>query len=288
LTVGYTSFLRPTDVPIHVVAAMAPDWTKAKLATLSIFELIDRVPRIDTRSQSGQKPSRVVGCPTIDAARFNYPSRPDVNVLQGLTVAAERGTTVALVGPSGSGKSTVVAMLERFYDADDGRVALDGILCKDWNLPYLREQMALVGQEPVLFSGSVKDNILYGAIGSVATDGDVEAAARAANIHDFVASLPDGYNTEVGAKGTQVIDGCACSSQRFVNPNYFIVSAAEWWPEAADCSGEGPYKKSEVAAFRRGNQVRLLAGICLPSKFKFCKHLLSNLFHVQFRCEQRP
>ena len=124
---------------------------------------------------------------------------------KGLDLTIEAGSTVALVGPSGCGKSTAVQLIERFYDPDAGAVLLDGVDLKTLRVSWLRQQIGLVSQEPVLFSGSISDNIKYGKDG--ASQADVEAAARMANAHDFISAFADGYNTQVGEKGVQLSGG---------------------------------------------------------------------------------
>lgn len=129
----------------------------------------------------------------------------DILVFRDLNLVIEAGTNVALVGESGSGKSTIVGLVERFYDPLRGAVLLDGVDIKTLNLRWLRSKVGLVQQEPVLFAGSVSHNIMLGTAG--ATQEQAEDAARAANIHEFICSLPDGYDTMVGEKGTQLSGG---------------------------------------------------------------------------------
>lgn len=116
------------------------------------------------------------------------------------------GKNVALVGQSGSGKSTVIALLERFYDPDFGTISLDGVEIKNLNISWLRDQMGLVSQEPVLFNDTIRANIAYGKQGEV-TEEEIIAVAKAANAHEFISSLPQGYNTTVGERGTQLSGG---------------------------------------------------------------------------------
>ena len=125
-----------------------------------------------------------------DRVTFQYPTRPEVTVLQGLDVAVKSGETLALVGPSGCGKSTTVSLLERFYDPASGRLTLDGEDLRDLNIRWLRSQIGIVSQEPVLFDTSIAENIRYGANFREVSDEEVVEAAKAANIHSFVESLP--------------------------------------------------------------------------------------------------
>ena len=122
--------------------------------------------------------------------KFRYPTRPEVEVLKGLSLDIMPGQSVALVGPSGCGKSTTVSLLERFYDIEGGDVKVDGIKASTLNIQWLRSQMAIVQQEPILFDTSIRENIAYGALAEPTMD-DVIKAARDANIHEFINSLPN-------------------------------------------------------------------------------------------------
>lgn len=160
---------------------------------------------IDARSSEGQKPKDVQGHITFKNVYFRYPTRPHNPILQGLDLDIEPGKTTAIVGPSGGGKSTTVALIERFYDPMSGNVELDGVDIKNINVKHLRQMLGYVGQEPTLFATTVAGNIRYGK--PDATQEEIEAAAKSANAHDFIASFPDGYNTQVGDKGAQLSGG---------------------------------------------------------------------------------
>jgi ATP-binding cassette subfamily B (MDR/TAP) protein 1 len=136
---------------------------------------------------------------------FNYPSRPDVTILDGFNLVIEPGQSVALVGPSGAGKSSVLALLLRFYDPHMGTVLVDNKNIRDYNLRWLRKQIGLVQQEPILFNSSIRDNITYGSEESSETE--IIQAAMDANIHEFISGLPEGYDTVVGDKGGQLSGG---------------------------------------------------------------------------------
>ena len=127
---------------------------------------------------------------TVKDVQFFYPARPDVQVLQGLSLTLSPGKTLALVGPSGCGKSTVVSLIERFYDPSSGSLTLENFDLRDLNLHWLRSQIGIVSQEPVLFDASIAENIRYGALFREVSDEEVIEAAKSANIHSFIESLP--------------------------------------------------------------------------------------------------
>lgn len=132
----------------------------------------------------------VAGIVKAEDVTFNYPSRPEVAVLEAMNLSIEQGQTLALVGPSGCGKSTVVSLLERFYDPKSGKLMLDGNDLRDLNIRWLRSQIGIVSQEPILFDTSIAENIRYGANFREVSDEEVVEAAKAANIHSFIESLP--------------------------------------------------------------------------------------------------
>ena len=169
--------------------------TEATAAVTRLFEMIDRVPSIDSEDKKGKALSYVRGEIEFQDVYFCYPSRPDTPVLQGFNLTVPAGKSVGLVGGSGSGKSTVIQLFERFYDPVEGVILLDGHKTNRLQLKWLRSQIGLVNQEPVLFATSIKENILFGKEG--ASMESVISAAKAANAHDFIVKLPDGYETQV-------------------------------------------------------------------------------------------
>ncbi|KAG4923145.1 hypothetical protein GLYMA_18G012700v4 [Glycine max] len=178
---------------------------EATTATTRIFEMIDRVPTINSYKEKGKLLTHTRGEITFNEVEFSYPSRPDAPVLQGLNLKVQAGKTVGLVGGSGSGKSTIISLLERFYDPVYGEILLDGYDIQTLHIKWLRSQMGLVNQEPILFATSIRENILFGKEG--ASMEAVISAAKAANAHDFIVKLPNGYETQVGQFGAQLSGG---------------------------------------------------------------------------------
>ncbi|CAG8490787.1 8956_t:CDS:2 [Funneliformis mosseae] len=187
-------------------STFAPNTAKAKIAAISIFEILDRESKIDPTNNEGKdRPTPFTGSGELHNAHFNYPARPALKILRGLNLAIGSGKTIALVGGSGSGKSTVVSLLLRYYDLLSGTVNVEGVDVKDWNMEYLRANMSIVGQEPVLFDFTIGENIAYGKEGC--SQEEIEAAAKDANIHNFIIGLPKGYDTPVGERGAQLSGG---------------------------------------------------------------------------------
>ncbi|XP_047055172.1 ABC transporter B family member 4-like isoform X1 [Lolium rigidum] len=193
-------------VGVSQASALASNATKARDSAISIFSILDRKSKIDTISDEGLMLENVTGDIDFTNVSFKYPSRPDVQIFSDFTLHIPSRKTIALVGESGSGKSTIIALLERFYDPDSGRISIDEVEIKSLRISWLRDQMGLVGQEPVLFNDTIRANITYGKHGEV-TEEEVTAVAKAANAHDFISSLPQGYDTLVGEKGVQLSGG---------------------------------------------------------------------------------
>ncbi|XP_006644533.3 ABC transporter B family member 4-like isoform X1 [Oryza brachyantha] len=193
-------------VGVSQSSALSSDATKARDSAISIFSILDRKSRIDSSSDEGRIMENVTGSIDFNNVIFKYPLRPDVQIFSDFTLHIPSQKTIALVGESGSGKSTIVALLQRFYDPDSGNISLDGVEIRSLKVSWLRDQMGLVGQEPVLFNDTIHANITYGKHGEV-TEEEVMAVAKAANAHQFISSLPQGYDTVVGEKGVQLSGG---------------------------------------------------------------------------------
>ncbi|KAK7270087.1 hypothetical protein RIF29_22986 [Crotalaria pallida] len=184
---------------------LAPYILKRRKSLISVFEIIDRVPKIDPDDSSGLKPPNVYGSIEFRNVDFCYPSHPEMPVLSNFTLKVSGGQTVAVVGVSGSGKSTIISLIERFYDPVAGQVLLDGRDLQLYNLRWLRSHLGLVQQEPIIFSTTIRENIIYARHN--ATEAEMKEAARIANAHHFISSLPHGYDTHVGMRGVDLTPG---------------------------------------------------------------------------------
>uniref|UniRef100_A0A914WVT4 ABC-type xenobiotic transporter n=1 Tax=Plectus sambesii TaxID=2011161 RepID=A0A914WVT4_9BILA len=177
----------------------------AQGAAGAIFDIIDRKPAIDSYDESGLKPTDTKGHVEFQDVHFSYPTRPDVEVLKGVSFDVQPGETVALVGSSGCGKSTIVGLLLRYYDAESGKIMIDGNEVSKLNLHHLRNMIAVVSQEPILFDCTIEENIRFGR--ENVTQPEMMHACKMANAEKFISQLPKGYQTIVGERGTQLSGG---------------------------------------------------------------------------------
>ena len=236
-----TSFLL---LAIYVVSSLGglmglfAELMQAVGASRRVFALLDAAPSMPLHGGDTIPAGRLRGSLALVGVSFAYPARPDVDVLRGMSLRVEAGQSVALVGASGGGKSSVVALVERFYDPQRGSITVDGVPLTSLDPSWWRQQVALVAQEPVLFSGSVLTNILYG-VSNLASHSeprapvsrdDAVAAAKTANADGFISGFPDGYETAVGERGVQLSGGqkqrIAVARALLVDPTLLLLDEA--------------------------------------------------------------
>jgi ABC transporter fused permease/ATP-binding protein len=227
-----TSFFLYTFIVAGALADVAGLWgalQRAAGATDRLFAVIDTVPEIRDPEPADTVPLPPgKGAIRFEAVSFAYPTRRGQPVLTDVHLDVAPGEVIALVGPSGAGKSTILSLLYRFYDVDAGRVLFEGVDVRRLALGELRRTLAMVAQEPVLFSGTIRDNIGYGKDG--ATAAAIERAARDAYAHDFITGFPDGYDTVIGERGTKLSGGqkqrIALARALLADPRVLILDEA--------------------------------------------------------------
>ncbi|CAI6093215.1 unnamed protein product [Clonostachys chloroleuca] len=196
------------SINITMLAPHSIDFTRAAAAAGQLFVLIDRQSDINPLDKSGEQPSETIGHVELENVSFSYPTRPGITVLDDFTLNVPAGKVTALVGQSGSGKSTIIGLIERWYRPTSGSIKLDGRSLDQLNINWLRKHVRLVQQEPILFQGSVFDNIAYGLVGTEWENASreermtqVREAAQLAYADEFISGLPNGYDTEIGQRG---------------------------------------------------------------------------------------
>ena len=214
--------------PVTSLSKANVDFQRAIVAGERIFEIIDTEPE-DSESSDGAietSPPDIKGEIKFDKVSFGY--SPDRKIFENFSLVIQAGETLAIVGKSGAGKSTLVNLLLRFYKPVSGGIFIDGYPITAWTLSSLRQNIAIVSQDPILFSDSIRDNIAYGKPN--ASDAEIIEVAKAANVHDFIMSLPNNYNTRIGERGAKLSTGqrqrIAIARALLSNPSILVLDEA--------------------------------------------------------------
>ncbi|KAL9915299.1 multi drug resistance 50 [Glossina fuscipes fuscipes] len=217
-------------VSIASALAFAPNFQKGLTAAENIYKLLTRSPEIVDRADVDTAPWYAEGNVAYEEVRFSYPARPEILVLRDLSLSVAKGERIALVGQSGCGKSTCIQLMQRFYDVNAGSITIDDKDLRSLSLQNLRRQMGIVSQEPILFDRTISENIAYGDNNRLVSQAEIIEAAKKANIHDFIVSLPLGYENRIGEKGTQMSGGqkqrIAIARALIRNPRVLLLDEA--------------------------------------------------------------
>ncbi len=219
----FSMYLMYLFMPIMMMGMIITQFGQASASADRIFEILDAKNDITDKSDAGKLPA-VTGNVKFENVTFRYFGGGEP-VLSNVTFEAQAGETIALLGATGSGKTSIINLLPRFYDPTEGKITIDGHDLRDVTLESLRSQIGIVLQETTLFSGSIRDNIAFGK--PDATEQEIEAAAQAAQAHDFIMSFPEGYNTHVGERGATLSGGqkqrVAIARALLLNPRILIL-----------------------------------------------------------------
>ena len=225
--VAASNYMLYAIMPVTMLGMMVMPLSSASASAGRIWEVLDSEPDVQPPAEANRL-AGIDGRVSLQDVRFSYDGHCGEPVLEGIDLVAEPGQTVALLGATGSGKSTLVHLIPRFYDVEQGKVQLDGVDVRELPLHQLRTHVGVALQDPVLFSGTIRDNIRYGR--PDASEDEVIAAAKAAQAHDFITSFPEGYDTHVGQRGVNLSGGqkqrVAIARALLVEPEVLILDAS--------------------------------------------------------------
>jgi len=254
--IAFNSYLLWVMMALTNLGMMVGFISASDASAQRIFEVLDEVPKVSDSPAALALPGGE-GHLALEKVAFSYDGEDQEPVLKEITLAAQPGETVAILGATGSGKSSLISLVPRFYDVQEGRVLWDGLDVRQMTLDSLRAQIGLVPQETILFSGTIRDNIRYGR--PAASEEEVVAAAKVAQAHYFVLSFPEGYDTLVGQRGVNLSGGqkqrLAIARALLMNPRLLILDDAT---SSVDVETEAKIQEA-LAQFRTGRVIFLVA-----------------------------
>jgi ATP-binding cassette subfamily B protein len=203
--VAFTNYLLTTMGPLTMMTMLSNTWANGFASAQRVNDVLDTIPEVEDAPDARPLPARTLGRVAFENVSFHYNGVTDTTILDGVTLTAEPGQTVAILGATGAGKTSLVNLIPRFYDSASGKVTLDGVDLREVQQDSLRAQIGVVPQETVLFSGTVRDNVRYGQ--PDASDEEVVTAAKAAQAHDFITKFEDGYDTHIEERGVNLSGG---------------------------------------------------------------------------------
>lgn len=297
--VSFVLFTNVLIKPIDKISALLELYPKGMAGFKRFRDLIDQEPEIQDRENAVDVPA-LHGDIAFDHVSFNYDqSKP---VLKDISFSLNAGETIAFVGPSGAGKTTICSLIPRFYDVSDGAITIDGMDIRDMTQKSLREQIGIVQQDVFLFTGTIRENIEYGKLG--ASFEEIQAAAERAHLKEFIASLPDGYETQIGERGLKLSGGqkqrLAIARMFLKNPPILILDEAT---SALDTETEMIIQESlaelaenrttlviahRLATIRNADQVLVVTPEGIEEQGTYDElvaagGVFANLHHIQFK-----
>jgi len=255
--VAFVNYMLATQVPLIFLINLSNNWANGMASGKRVCDVLDENPKIEQAESSQSFAGSVLGACTMEDVSFSYDDDQAAKVLEDIDLQTAPGQMVAILGATGAGKSTLVNLIPRFYDPTSGKVAVNGIDLRQANLGSLQMRIGVVPQESILFSGSIRENLRYGR--PTATDAEVEQAAKAAQIHAFIQSLPEGYDTHIEQRGANLSGGqkqrMAIARALVVKPDYLILDDST---SAVDVETEASIQEA-IRQMMRGKTIFMVA-----------------------------
>jgi len=255
--VAFVNYMLATQVPLIFLINLSNNWANGMASGKRVCDVLDENPKIEQAEPAQSFAGSTLGACKMEDVSFSYDDDQAAKVLEDIDLQTAPGQMVAILGATGAGKSTLVNLIPRFYDPTSGKVAVNGIDLRQANLGSLQMRIGVVPQESILFSGSIRENLRYGR--PTATDAEVEQAAKAAQIHAFIQSLPEGYDTHIEQRGANLSGGqkqrMAIARALVVKPDYLILDDST---SAVDVETEASIQEA-IRQMMRGKTIFMVA-----------------------------